>query len=36
MLKQACPEEMPKQVRHDIFRVQHDFSGFGFDLTFEL
>ena len=24
MLKQTCPEEMPKQVRHDTFRVQHD------------
>ena len=24
MLKQACPEQMPKQVRHDSFGVQHD------------
>jgi len=24
MLKQACPEEMLKQVQHDTFRVQHD------------
>lgn len=27
MLKQACPEEMPKQVRHDEFRIQHDTFG---------
>jgi len=24
MLKQACPEEMPKKVRHNTFRVQHN------------
>jgi hypothetical protein len=24
ILNQACPEEMPKQVRHDTFSVQND------------
>jgi len=24
MPKQACPEEMLKQVQHDTFRVRHD------------
>ena len=24
MLNQACPKKMPKQVRHDTFRVQQD------------
>jgi len=24
MLKQACPEEILKQVQNDTFRVQHD------------
>jgi hypothetical protein len=34
MLKQACPEEIPKQVWDDTFRVQHDiYSDFAHSAT---